>query len=86
MFQNGHGKKTKSNDKLPADTGMSQPIKKPKIYPESGPDSAILPADKVVTKPAKKWVDKYFQPLEVPDQNAGVGNYKVTTINPTSIG
>ena len=79
-------KRVKHADKMHSDTGMSQPIKAPKMYPETGPESSILPANKVETTPAKKMVDNMFRKLKVPDQNVGVGNVTTTTINPTSLG
>jgi len=56
------------------------------FFSESGPDSTILPANKVVVNPHKKWVEKFFQPLTVPDQSVGVGKITKNTISPTSIG
>ena len=78
-------RKTNNDDKMPTDTGMSNPIKKPLNYSETGPDNSILPDNKVVVKPVKKWVDKFFQPLTVPDQSVGVGNITKSIITPTSI-
>lgn len=74
------------NSKMPTDTGMSQLIRPPINYPQTGPDNAVLPTEKVVVNPAKKWVEKFFQPLTVPDQTVGVGNITRHTVTPTTIG
>lgn len=70
--------------KMPTDTGLSRAVKPPINYPEAGPDNNILPANKVVVNPPKKWVDKFFQPIHVPDQ--GVGDITTQTFMPTTMG
>lgn len=69
---------------LPSDTKINRALKAPINYPEAGMDNAVLPPEKVVSNPIKKWVDKLFQPLTTPDD--AIADITTQTFMPTALG